>query len=123
MGRNQTPPFSFSRTSVGTRSSSGSTRCLSATRSRTVRRLLGGLIKAARPPLQVAEIEGDAVFFYAIAERGDIDEVARAVKDQIPTLFRTFEAEPQRPDSAPLVSLRGLCGRGRSSAQADRAHG
>ena len=59
----------------------------------TVRRLLGGLIKAARPPLQVAEIEGDAVFFYAIAERGDIDEVARAVKDQIPTLFRTFEAE------------------------------
>ena len=59
----------------------------------TVRRLLGALIEASSPPLQVAEIEGDAVFFYALASPENTDEVGRAVRDQIPTLFRTFDSE------------------------------
>ena len=59
----------------------------------TVRRLLEALIEASSPPLQVAEIEGDAIFFYAVADRTPVEEVGEAVRNQILTFFRTFDSE------------------------------
>ena len=56
-------------------------------------RLLKALVAEARPPLQVAELEGDAVFFYALAPEGDLDAVAEAVKPQILRLFDVFHRE------------------------------
>lgn len=59
-------------------------------------RLLSALVRAARPPLGVAEIEGDAVFFYATATESTLGLMAAAVKAQVPHLFRAFEAEVLR---------------------------
>jgi hypothetical protein len=56
-------------------------------------RLLNALVQASRPPLKVAELEGDAVFFYALGRPGDIENLAALVKAQLPTLFRTFKRE------------------------------
>jgi len=56
-------------------------------------RLLGALVRVARPPLQVAEIEGDAVFFYAPAGRRPLEETMEGVKFQILGLFRAFASE------------------------------
>ena len=61
-------------------------------------RLLKALIKSAKPPLRVAELEGDAVFFYARASKGNIDEVAAHVKEQMLNLFSAFKAELQAID-------------------------
>ncbi|MDX1547522.1 MAG: DUF2652 domain-containing protein [Rhodothermales bacterium] len=58
-----------------------------------VARLLRTLVAEARPPLRVAELEGDAVFFYAPAPGGDLPAVAAAVKPQILHLFRVFQRE------------------------------
>lgn len=54
-------------------------------------RLIKALISEAKPPLNVAEIEGDAVFFYAAGD--DPARIADEVKPQIPRLFAAFSAE------------------------------
>lgn len=56
-------------------------------------RLLKALIHTSRPPLQVAEIEGDAVFFYALAPDHDLERVAMEAKMQILHLFQVFDRE------------------------------
>ncbi len=65
--------------------------------------LLRAIISAAEPPLTVAELEGDAVFLYALSEPGDLGRVAVKVKAQIPRLFRAFAAEMK------LLSTRPRC--------------
>ncbi len=62
-------------------------------------RLLKALMAASRPPLKVAELEGDAVFFYARANNNDIDKVAAQVKKQIVDLFTAFKKELRAIDS------------------------
>ncbi len=54
-------------------------------------RLIKALINEAKPPLNLAEIEGDAVFFYATGR--DPARIAEEVKLQIPRLFAAFSAE------------------------------
>ncbi len=77
---------------------------VSATHARQiVVHLLRAIIAATEPPLTVAELEGDAVFLYALSEPGDIGHVAQKVKAQIPRLFRAFEAEMR------LLSTRPRC--------------
>jgi len=56
-------------------------------------RLLDALVKASGPPLRVAELEGDAVFFYALADEKQLRAVAERVKAQLPRLFRVFKQE------------------------------
>lgn len=56
-------------------------------------RLLKALMQTARPPLKVAELEGDAVFFYARASGTDLSRVAEAVKGQVVEFFRSFKEE------------------------------
>ena len=53
-------------------------------------RLLKSIISASGPPLTLGELEGDAVFFYALGNESELPELARQVKDQIPRLFRAF---------------------------------
>lgn len=66
-------------------------------------RLLRAIIAAAGPPLTVAELEGDAVFLYALCEPGEGKQVAQKVKAQIPRMFRAFSAEMK------LLSTRPRC--------------
>jgi hypothetical protein len=56
-------------------------------------RLLNAIVAAARSPLSVAELEGDAVFFYALGSAEELPAVADQVKHQIPRLFRAFARE------------------------------
>jgi hypothetical protein len=56
-------------------------------------RLLNAVVGAARPPLAVAELEGDAVFFAAIGAEEELTDLAQQMKEQIPRLFRAFKAE------------------------------
>lgn len=56
-------------------------------------RLLKSLIKASRAPLKVAELEGDAVFFYALCTEDDIGKTAELVKKQIIELHSSFKKE------------------------------
>lgn len=56
-------------------------------------RLLKALMQTAKPPLKVAELEGDAVFFYARVDKGDAAAIAQQVKDQIMTFFSAFKKE------------------------------
>lgn len=56
-------------------------------------RLLQTLVRESRAPLRVAELEGDAVFLYALARDGDLSGVTADVKAQIPRLFRAFQNE------------------------------
>lgn len=56
-------------------------------------RLLKALIKASKPPLKVAELEGDAVFFYALSSEKNIVKTAEQVKTQIIQLFNSFNNE------------------------------
>jgi hypothetical protein len=65
-------------------------------------RLLNAIVRASRPPLQVAELEGDAVFFYALDEKGDVERAAREVKAQIPRLFRAFKREAEAMQRVPM---------------------
>ncbi len=77
---------------------------VSATHARQiVVNLLRAIIAATEPPLTVAELEGDAVFLYALSEPGDLGRVAAKVKAQIPHLFRAFAAELK------LLSTRPRC--------------
>jgi hypothetical protein len=59
-------------------------------------RLLKSLISASAPPLTVAELEGDAVFFYATASDEDLDRIAFQIKDQMLSLFASFYAETRK---------------------------
>src|SRR4030095_11163529 len=56
-------------------------------------RLLKSIINAAKPPLMVAELEGDAVFFYAPCASKDIQKTTELVKKQILYLFSSFKKE------------------------------
>jgi len=56
-------------------------------------RLLKSIIRAAKPPLKVAELEGDAVFFYAPCSETDLKKTAKQVKMQIIDLFNSFKKE------------------------------
>ena len=56
-------------------------------------RLLKALIRASKPPLKVAELEGDAVFFYALSSANDIKATTERVKAQILKFFSAFNAE------------------------------
>ena len=67
-------------------------------------RLLKAIISASSPPLLVAELEGDAVFFYALGSEEELPGLAKRVKDQIPRLFRAFAEELKVVDSAPHCS-------------------
>jgi hypothetical protein len=68
-------------------------------------RLLQALVDAAEPPLVVAELEGDAVFFYALAdpEQGeDLNAVAERVKPQIVRFYQAFEREVEALAGTPM---------------------
>jgi hypothetical protein len=56
-------------------------------------KLLKAIMNAAKPPLKVAELEGDAVFFYARANGRTLDKVAAQVKEQLAGLFDAFKRE------------------------------
>ncbi|MBI4535322.1 MAG: DUF2652 domain-containing protein [Ignavibacteriae bacterium] len=59
-------------------------------------RLLKSLIDASAPPLTVAELEGDAVFFYATTSDDEIARIAIEVKDQMLRLFASFRTEARK---------------------------
>ena len=67
-------------------------------------RLLKAIISASSPPLLVAELEGDAVFFYALGSEEELPGLAEQLKDQIPRIFRAFAEELKVVDSAPHCS-------------------
>lgn len=69
---------------------------------RIIVRLLNALVRASRPPLKVAELEGDAVFFYALADEAALPRVAEEVKAQIPRLFRVFRGEVDALATMPM---------------------
>src|SRR5262245_1926734 len=55
--------------------------------------LLKAVISAAAPPLALAEVEGDAAFFYAVCsdtENGKIAAEFGAIKRQVMSFFRSF---------------------------------
>lgn len=53
--------------------------------------LLKAVISAAAPPLKLAELEGDAAFFYAVRrEDRDITQELIAIKKQVMGFFRSF---------------------------------
>ena len=56
-------------------------------------RLLKALVDASGPPLKIAELEGDAVFFYALGTEDDLPQDTAAVKEQILRFFRVFKQE------------------------------
>ncbi len=53
-------------------------------------RLLKAMINASGYPLKIAELEGDAVFFYTSFQEKDFEEKASQVKSQIIRLFMLF---------------------------------
>ncbi len=54
--------------------------------------LLKAVISAAAPPLKLAEVEGDALFFYALCqENGDHAQELAAVKKQVLSFFYAFD--------------------------------
>ena len=56
-------------------------------------RLLKSLMKASKPPLKVAELEGDAIFFYALSSKENMKKTAEKVKAQVIEFFSTFKKE------------------------------
>ncbi len=56
-------------------------------------RLLKALMSASQPPLKVAELEGDAVFFYALASESNVEKTVGQVKSQIVGFFEAFKRE------------------------------
>jgi len=59
-------------------------------------RLLKALINESAPPLTVAELEGDAVFFYATVPVDDLDRIASQIKVQMVRLFAGFQTERRK---------------------------
>ncbi len=84
------------------------TRSASHARQITVR-LLKTIVSAASPPLSVAELEGDAVFFYALGSEEELPRLAKQVKGQIPRLFRAFAKELKVLSSAASADPRCGC--------------
>ena len=87
------------------------TRSASHARQITVR-LLKAIVSASSPPLSVAELEGDAVFFYALGSEEEVPGLAKQVKDQIPRLFRAFAKELKVLSSGPKCSCDACAGIG-----------
>ena len=56
-------------------------------------KLLKAIMNASGPPLKVAELEGDAVFFYALSSDKDIKGAAYQVKGQVLKFFSAFKSE------------------------------
>jgi hypothetical protein len=56
-------------------------------------RLLNALVAEARPPLRLAEIEGDALFLYALDEGKGLPATLEEVKGVMRDLFATFLRE------------------------------
>jgi len=56
-------------------------------------RLLKSLMQASKLPLRVAELEGDAVFFYALSSEKDVKRTADQVKEQVVKFFSAFNRE------------------------------
>jgi len=56
-------------------------------------RLLKAVMRASKHPLKVAEIEGDAVFFYAVGKQKDVRAMAEDVKNQLAGFFSAFDRE------------------------------
>ncbi len=56
-------------------------------------RLLKAIMQTSKPPLKVAELEGDAVFFYALSSEKDIERTATQVKEQMVQFFSVFKKE------------------------------
>lgn len=67
-------------------------------------RLLKAIISVTEPPLTVAELEGDAVFLYALCEAGEAKRVAAQVKAQVPRMFRAFKDEMRVLTAKPRCS-------------------
>ncbi len=67
-------------------------------------RLLKALMQTAKAPLKVAELEGDAVFFYARGAKNDIEKVAEQVKGQVMDFFSAFKRELHAIDSLKTCS-------------------
>jgi len=61
-------------------------------------RLLKSLMRASKPPLKIAELEGDAVFFYALASDGNVKKTAGLVKEQVVRFFSAFNKEIAKLD-------------------------
>src|SRR5512134_9684 len=53
---------------------------------------------ASKPPLKVAELEGDAVFFYVLSTGKNLPTVAEQVKAQVAKLFGAFAREIEQID-------------------------
>lgn len=73
-------------------------------------RLLKAIISASGPPLTVAELEGDAVFFYAVGEESQIPGLAQRVKEQLPRMFRAFASEMKVLSARPRCSCAACSG-------------
>jgi hypothetical protein len=87
---------------------------LSASHARQITvRLLKAIVSAAGPPLAVAELEGDAVFFYALGSEVDLPDLARRVKEQIPRLFHAFASEIVLLEGMPKCECHACTGIGR----------
>ena len=56
-------------------------------------RLLKSVIDVSKPPLKLAEVEGDAVFFYALSSEKELKKTAQQVKAQVLRFFQSFERE------------------------------
>lgn len=56
-------------------------------------RLMKSIIRASKPPLKLAELEGDAVFFYAMSSAENLKTTAELVKRQVLELFSSFNDE------------------------------
>ncbi len=76
---------------------SGYTRFASANRTalehsqRLINELLAAVIREAQIPLDVAKLEGDAVFLYAIRREKDWEEVREKIGERLLTFFRAFK--------------------------------
>lgn len=67
-------------------------------------RLLKSLMTASKPPLQVAELEGDAVFFYALSKENELEATAQHVKEQVVQFFAAFKRELDEIDNVKTCS-------------------
>jgi len=56
-------------------------------------RLLKAIIKASRSPLKISELEGDAVFFYAVCNEKNEENIIDDVKSQMIRFFNSFANE------------------------------
>lgn len=56
-------------------------------------RLLKAIIKISKSPLKISELEGDAVFFYAICNEKNLENIVEEVKLQMIRFFNSFSDE------------------------------